>query len=120
MSGECNIDIQGVQLRKRLGICTAIVGLLVLGAMYSYDIAPLMRFLVTAGFGAGTMLNFLQAHERFCVANALHGSVEEAGVRKRIKRTSEELRRDRVKILSMLLKTVVTALAAGTFALLPI
>jgi hypothetical protein len=119
-AGECNIDIVGIRLRKRIGMITGIVGLIVLGVMFYFRIEPMYRFIATAGFAAGAALNFIQANERFCVANSLQGTMEIGKFRKKIERTPEELRKDRTKTMSVIVKTAITALAAGSFGLLPV
>jgi hypothetical protein len=119
-AGVCNIDIAGIRLRKKLGTITAIIGLIVLGIMFYFHIDPVFRFMSTAGFGAGAALNFIQANEHFCVANSLQGTMEEGMKRTKISRTEGELQKDRKKMFSIVVKTAVTALAAGSFGLLPV
>lgn len=119
-AGVCNIDIQGVRLRKKLGILTAVIGLLFLAVMFYFRIDPMIRFMITAGFGAGAALNFIQANEHFCVANSLQGTMEEGMKRTRVGRTEGELQKDRKKMYQIIIKTAVTALAAGSFGLLPV
>jgi hypothetical protein len=120
IAGVCNIDIIGIRYRKRIAFITAVTGIVVLGVMFYFRIDPLMRFIAAAGFAAGAALNILQAAERFCIANALAGTSEENLRRKKLSRTDDESRRDRRKVVTIVVKTVITALAAGTFALLPV
>lgn len=119
-AGICNIDIAGVRLRKKLGTFTAIIGLIVLSVMFYFHIDPVFRFMSTAGFAAGAALNFIQANEHFCVANSLQGTMEEGMKRTKIGRTEDQLQKDRKKMYQIIIKTAVTALAAGSFGLLPI
>ncbi|HEY6170973.1 MAG TPA: hypothetical protein VIX80_01825 [Candidatus Kapabacteria bacterium] len=119
-AGSCNIDIQGVRIRKKLGTLTAVIGLLILAIMFYFRVDPMIRFMITAGFGAGAALNFIQANEHFCVANSLQGTMEEGMKRTKIGRTEIELQKDRKKMYSIIIKTAVTALAAGSFGLLPV
>ncbi len=119
-AGVCNIDIAGIRLRKKLGAITAIIGLIVLAIMFYFHIDPVFRFMSTAGFGAGAALNFIQANEHFCVANSLQGTIEEGTKRTKVDRTENQLQKDRKKMYSIIIKTAVTALAAGSFGLLPI
>lgn len=119
-AGVCNIDIAGIRLRKKLGTITAIIGLIVLAIMFYFHIDPVFRFMSTAGFAAGAALNFIQANERFCVANSLQGTTEKGMKRTKVGRTEDQLQKDRKKMYSIIIKTAVTALAAGSFGLLPV
>jgi hypothetical protein len=119
-AGVCNIDIEGIRLRKKLGTLTAIIGLIVVVVMFYLDIDPVFRFMITAGFGAGSALNIIQANEHFCVANSFQGMMEEGMKRTKVGRTEDQLQKDRKKMYSIIIKTAVTALAAGSFGLLPI
>lgn len=119
-AGVCNIDIAGIRLRKKLGTITAIIGLIVLAIMFYFHIDPVFRFMSTAGFAAGAALNFIQANEHFCVANSLQGTIEEGTKRTKVDRTENQLQKDRKKMYSIIIKTAVTALAAGSFGLLPV
>lgn len=119
-AGVCNIDSAGIRLRKKLGTFTAIIGFIVLVIMFYFHIDPLFRFISTAGFAAGAALNFIQANEHFCVANSLKGTTEEGMKRTKVGRTEDQLQKDRKKMYSIIIKTAVTALAAGSFGLLPI
>lgn len=119
-AGVCNIDIAGIRLRKKLGTFTAIIGLIVLAVMFYFHIDPVFRFISTAGFAAGAALNFIQANEHFCVANSLQGTMEEGSKRTKVGRTEDQLQKDRKKMYEIIIKTAVTALAAGSFGLLPI
>jgi hypothetical protein len=119
-AGVCNIDIQGVRLRKKLGTLSAVLGLLLLAAMFYFRVDPMIRFMITAGFGAGAALNFIQANEHFCVANSLSGTMEEGAKRVKVGRSEDQLQKDRKKMYSIIIKTAITALAAGSFGLLPV
>jgi hypothetical protein len=119
-AGVCNIDIQGVRLRKKLGTLVAVIGLFLLATMFYFRVDPMIRFMITAGFGAGAALNFIQANEHFCVANSLQGTMEAGNKRTKIGRTVGELQKDKKKMYSIIIKTAVTALAAGSFGLLPV
>jgi hypothetical protein len=119
-AGVCNIDIQGIRIRKKLGMLSAVTGLLMLAAMFYFQVDPTIRFMITAGFGAGAALNFIQANEHFCVANSLNGTTEEGMKRTKVGRTENQLQKDRKKMYSIVVKTAITALAAGSFGLLPV
>lgn len=118
--GVCNIDAQGARLRKKLGTLTAVIGLLLLTMMFYFRVDPMIRFMITAGFAAGAALNFIQANEHFCVANSLQGTMEEGMKRTKVGRTEDQLQKDRKKMYQVIIKTAVTALAAGSFGLLPV
>jgi len=119
-AGVCNIDIQGIRIRKKLGSITAAIGLITLAALFYLNVDPIIRFMITAGFVAGVALNFIQANEPFCVVNSIQGTMEEGMKRTKVGRTEDQLQKDRKKMYQVLIKTAVTALAAGSFGLLPI
>ncbi|MFI5262928.1 MAG: hypothetical protein ACHQM6_00275 [Candidatus Kapaibacterium sp.] len=68
--GVCNIDSAGVRWRKRLAYICLIAGAASLGVMYYIHFGMIFRFIVGAGFGYMTSLNFIQAKEHFCIMNA--------------------------------------------------
>jgi hypothetical protein len=119
-AGVCNIDAKGIKYRRHIGWLTGFIGLAVLAVLFYYRIDPVIRFITTAGFAAGAALNFIQANEHFCVTNAFFGTYETGFRWTNTNRSDEEAAKDRKKMLGIILKTLVTALAAGSFGLLPL
>ena len=74
--GVCNIDSKGVSARRKLGYIVAVVGIVVVVAMFVMHIEPVFRAIAAAGFAFGAVLNFLQVKEQFCVVNATTRTTE--------------------------------------------
>jgi hypothetical protein len=110
--GVCNIDRAGVRTRRMLGIASAVVGVIALVGM-NYFLYPMpVRFIIMAGFGFTTAINFIQAREQFCVTNASLGTIEIKGKRTKI-RNDEFTRLDKKKRNKMILKALVATMLSG-------
>jgi len=119
LPGECNIDSVGVRWRRRLGYICLIAGLASLGAMYYVHFGMIFRFMIGAGFGYMTSLNFIEAKEHFCVMNASKRTYEVSLYRTKIvDDLYKEL--DLKKMRNVLVRSMIFAIAGGCLGLLPL
>ena len=119
-AGVCNIDAEGVRVRRRLGFICIGVGILIIPPLFIFHVESLFRFLVIGGCAASAALNFLQAKEHFCVANAMRGEYEVGMKRTKIGRSEAQTTSDKKKMLRIYGMTLAIAIAAGSFGLLPL
>ncbi len=117
--GVCNIDRTGIQWRKRLAYICLIAGVLSLLLLYFFHVGLIVRFIISAGFGFTTSLNFLQASEHFCVINASKRTFESSMHQTKI---MDDLYKDidMRKTRSMMGKALIYSLATGCLGLLPL
>ena len=117
--GVCNIDSNGVYWRKRLGYICLAAAIVSLSVMYYVHLGIIYRFILCAGFGFITSLNFLEAKEHFCVVNATSRTFESSMHKTKI---IDDLYKDQDmrKTRSMMGKAFIYALMAGCLGLLPL
>jgi hypothetical protein len=117
--GVCNIDITGIQWRKKLGTICLITGIVSLTAMYYVHFEEVYRSIVGAGFGYMTALNFIQAKEHFCVFNASRRTFETFLKKTKI---TNDLGKDKdfKKMRSVIGKSLLFALIGALAGLLPL
>jgi hypothetical protein len=117
--GLCNIDSTGIRWRKKLGVICLIAGIASLSTMYIVHFDAVYRFIVGAGFGYMAALNFIQAHEHFCVFNASKRTFETSLKKIKIKDdTGKE--KDMKKMRSVIGKSLLYAALGGLLSLLPL
>lgn len=119
-AGVSNIDADGIRVRRRLAIICTVIGVVLIPLVFLLHIEPIIRFIIIGGCAGAAALNFLQAQEHFCVANAIQGTFEVGLKRTKIGRSESQERSDRKKMLQVYGKTIAIAIAAGSFGLLPL
>ena len=119
-AGVCNVDLVGTRLRKRIGYVCLGVGVVAAVLLFVFHVEPIFRFIAIAGFAAGASLNLLQAQEHFCIANAMQGTFEIDMKRTKIGRNPVQEKLDKKKMQTIIAKTALIAIVAGTFGLLPL
>ena len=119
-AGVCNIDSEGIRIRRRNGFISIGLGIIVIPLLFTFHIEPLFRFIIIGGFAADAALNLLQAKEHFCVVNAMQGVYEVGMKRTKIGRSEAQATSDRKKMFRIYGMTIAIAIAAGSFGLLPL
>ncbi|MDP4219545.1 MAG: hypothetical protein Q8916_00345 [Bacteroidota bacterium] len=117
--GVCNIDSAGVRWRRRLGYITVAAGVVSIAALFYLQFGPVFRFLICAGFTFAASVNFLQAKEHFCIANASMRTFEISLQRTKI---ADDLYKDLdlKKRRRLLLTSLIYAAIGGCLGLLPL
>jgi hypothetical protein len=117
--GVCNIDNTGARWRKNLGYICLVAGVVSLAVMYYVHFGTVFRFIIGAGFGYMTSLNFIEASEQFCVMNASKRTFETSLHRTKIR---DDLYKDLdlKKMRSVLGRSILFALIGGCLGLLPL
>ena len=117
--GVCNMDSTGIRWRKKLGLICLIAGIVSLGAMYYVHFGMIFRFIIGAGFGFTTSVNFIQAREQFCVVSASNRTFETSLHRTKI---ANDLYKDvdLRKMRSIMIRSLMYALLGGCLGLLPL
>jgi hypothetical protein len=117
--GICNIDDPGARWRKKLGYINFLAGIIALVLSYAFHVHVILRFIIGASAGFTTSLNFLQAHEHFCVMNGAQRTFETSLHRTKI---TNDLYKDvdRKKMLNMIGRSLIYALIGGSAGLLPL
>ena len=113
------MDNAGIRWRKNLGMICLIAGMLSLGVMYYVHFGMIFRFIIGAGFGFTTSVNFIQAREQFCVVSASNRTFETSLHRTKI---ANDLYKDvdLKKMRSIMIRSLMYALLGGCLGLLPL
>ena len=113
------MDDTGVRWRKKLGSICLVAGIASLAVMYVVHFGMVFRFIIGAGFGYMTSLNFIQASEHFCVMSASKRTFETSLHRTKI---ADDLYKDLdlKKMRSMVWRSVMFAALGGCLGLLPL
>lgn len=119
-AGVCNIDAEGIRIRRRNGFICAGIGVVIIPVLFLLHIEPVLRFIIIGGCAGAAAVNFLQAREHFCVVNAMVGFYEVGLKRTKIGRSESQIKTDRKKMLQIYGKVIAIAIAAGSFGLLPL
>jgi hypothetical protein len=117
--GICNMDDKGVRWRKRLGYICLIAAIGSFAVMFYVHFGMVFRFIIGAGFGYMTSLNFIEAKERFCVMNASKRTFETSLHRTKI---TDDLYKDLdlKKMRSIFWRSFMFAVIGGCLGLLPL
>ena len=117
--GICNIDSVGIRWRKNLGYICLVSGIAAFAVMYSVHVGIIFRFIIGAGFGFMTSLNFIEAKEHFCVMNASKRTFE-TNLHKR--KIAEDLDKDldMKRMRSIVGRSLLFGAIGGCLGLLPL
>jgi hypothetical protein len=119
-AGVCNIDAEGIRVRRRHGFISIYIGVVAVALVFLLHVEPIIRFIIIGGCAGAAAVNFLQAREHFCVVNAMIGFYEVGLKRTKIGRSESQIKIDRKKMLQIYGKVIAIAIAAGSFGLLPL
>ena len=117
--GVCNIDRMGVRRRKLEGAIALVFGVIALPILYYLNVPAIWRYVAAFVFSFGALIGFLQAKNKFCVANGMLGYSESMGKRTPLV-DAEAKRIDRARTIRELGKIALYSAVLGLLGVLPI